>query len=114
MFTKKQVAMADAARALSQTMSFPTDSTLKSMLNHHMIRNCPVTAADMDRAIQIYGNNIAVLKGKSEKKAPHQIPIQTIVEVPPNILSQNKNVTLYVDIFFVDKLVFLLTISKYL
>ena len=114
LFTKKEVTMADAARDLSRAMNFPTDSVLKTMLNNHMIPNCPVTADGVDRATTIYGNDVAILKGKSERKAPHKLPIKTIVEVPPDILSLHKNVTLYVDIFFVDKLVFLLSISKHI
>ena len=67
LFTKAQVDRADKAKTLMKTLMMPTVKTLKRAILTNQIQNCPVTDKDCDIAIQIYGKDIASLKGKSTR-----------------------------------------------
>ena len=66
-YTKAQVDQADKARTLMKTLMMSTVKTLKQAILTNQIQNCPVTDKDCDIAIQIYGKDIASLKGKLTK-----------------------------------------------
>ncbi len=64
-------------------------------------------------AYKIWGPSLAALKGKTVRKRPE--PIKTdIVSIPKEIRELHKEVTLTIDIFFVNKIPFFLTLSRVL
>ncbi len=64
-------------------------------------------------AYEIWGPSVAALKGKTVRKRPE--PIKTdIVPIPKEICELHKEVTLTIDIFFVNKIPFFLTLSRVL
>jgi Reverse transcriptase (RNA-dependent DNA polymerase) len=75
------------------------------------LANCPVTEHDVRVADDIYGPNLGSLKGKTvHRPSPH---VHAGVDpVPPDILGRHRGVTLAIDIMFVNKIPFLVTLSR--
>ncbi|KAI2490729.1 Reverse transcriptase (RNA-dependent DNA polymerase) [Fragilaria crotonensis] len=70
LFSRRDVANADAARALYRMIGRPSEAVFQRILAGGFIRNCPVTPLDAKRALVIYGPDIATLKGKPRVPAP--------------------------------------------
>ena len=76
-----------------------------------MIHNNPITTEDVDVAQQIFGLDIGALKGKTVRKTP--LPVsKDYIEIPQELISSQKEVTLCIDGIKVNGLLFLTTISK--
>ena len=69
-FHRLEIEGADKARILQQQLWWPSDEELKRILNHNLLINCDVTAADVERAKVIYGVLLLMLKGKMIRKLP--------------------------------------------
>ena len=84
-FTRREVNAANAARELSQRLCYPSDAALVSTINSGSLLNSKVTAADVVRATEIYGQDTASLKGKTVDKGPMGV---TRVAVPKSLQRQ--------------------------
>ena len=112
-FTARQVAAADDARKLYRLLGRPGHTRFLTTLRENHILNCPITVDDARRAEQIYGQDIAFLKGKTTATpAKAHIFDYTPVALPPELLSLHPNVTLCFDNFFVLGLTFSLSTSR--
>jgi hypothetical protein len=56
---------AEKARVLYATLGYPSKKDFKWVIQSNQINNCPVTVQDVDAAHNIWGKNIAALKGKT-------------------------------------------------
>ena len=100
-FTPRQRKRALEARRLYHIIGCPTVENFKHILRQHIIKNCPVTVEDVTIAEQIYGMDIGTLKGKTTRHKP--VPVTTdLIEVPPEIKEQHADITLCVDVMFVN------------
>ena len=104
-YSARQIQDADRARALSARLGYPSVAALIQMINSGSIINCPVTAQDIARAHDIYGPELGVLKGKATKQRITSTPLEFL---PREITS---SLVLHVDIMFVDRMVFLLSVA---
>jgi hypothetical protein len=98
MFTKHQIVNAESARKLQAGMAYPSIPDLKWIVQSNQIKDCPVTAQDVNVALKIWGPSVALLKGKTVHRTSLVI-VQDIVEVPKEIRENHKRVTLTIDIF---------------
>ena len=73
-YTRREIEGADKARVLYKKIGRPSEQAFVEILQKKLIRNCPVTPDDAKRALQIYGPDIATLKGKTVKKQNRAIP----------------------------------------
>ena len=64
-FTIHEIEGAERARTLFCALGMPSHQKFIRVLEHNHIKKCPVTAADVRRALHIYGPEVAVLKGKA-------------------------------------------------
>jgi hypothetical protein len=80
-FTKRQIKGAEVARTLYATLGYPSWNDFKWVLRSNQIKDCPVTVQDADVAFQIWGKNIAALKGKTARSKPATVA-QDYVKVP--------------------------------
>ena len=79
-------------------------------LQSNMIKDCPLTAKDMQTATTVWGRNIAMLKGKTVRiRTTPPVVRHDVIEIPKEIRGLHKMVTLAIDIFFVNKIPFFLT-----
>ena len=107
-FTEREIKMATLARELSYKLGNPSEVSLKRMISEGRILNCPITITDIENANKIWGKNMAHIKGKTTS---HKAPIVTIENVD-NYLYHNKNITIMIDIMFVETIPFLVSDAK--
>ena len=112
-FSKRQVERADRAKRLYEMIGFPSMKDYKTILQMNGIRNCPVTVDDVKICEKIYGPSVPALKGKSVRTKPNVV-VKDYVEVPKELKLQNEDVELCADILYIQKEMFLATVSKHL
>ena len=112
LFTKRQIEDARLARRLYITVGRPSHAIFIRMIRDNLILNCPISEADANRALQIYGTDIGSLRGKTTRTTPEHVSNDLITDIPKSILDNHRNITLCINIFFVDGLAFLGTISR--
>jgi hypothetical protein len=110
-FTKRQIKSAELARTLYKTLSYPSMKDFKWVIQSNQIKDCPVTAQNIDVARKIWGKNIAALKGKNTRSKSISVA-RDYVKVPMELMKLHKEVFLATDIFFVNKIPFFLTLSR--
>ena len=71
-YTKRQMERAKVARKLYHIVGSPTLEAFQVMLKSNIIKNCPVTAADVDIDEKIYGPAITTLKEKQQDRHQNQ------------------------------------------
>ena len=73
-----------------------------------MIQNCPVMHHDVTNGYKIFRPDLAGLRGKKEHKDPTRI-LSEYMEIPREIIEQNKMVMLTADIMYVNQIWFIIT-----
>jgi hypothetical protein len=87
-YTQRQFESAQRARRLYHIAGCPTIENFKHILRQNIIKNCPVTADDVNIAEKIFEGNIGALKGKTTRQRP--LPVKDdLVEIPPGLLDQH-------------------------
>jgi hypothetical protein len=95
-YTKRENRSADLARDLMRKMALPSAASLAKLLNSGAILDCPVTAADVYRAEDIYGPHMSSLKGKT---TTHPAPIVKFDYLPRTV---QQDQTLHMDLLFIE------------
>jgi hypothetical protein len=110
-YTQRQFEDAKQARKLYHIIGCPTTENFKALLRQNIIKNCPVTVEDVNIAERIFGPDIGTLKGKSTRTKP--IPVKSdLIEIPPELKKLHKNLTLCMDIMFVNGMPMLTGIDR--
>ncbi len=110
-YTEQQFARAKKARDLYHTTGNPSIKDLKAMLQMNLIRDGPVTTADIDIAEKMFGPDISTAKGKTTRKQLLPV-VDDYIEIPKELISSQRDVILCLDGMYVNGLTFLTTISK--
>ena len=69
------------------------------------------TTTAITNARNIFGKDLASVRGKTVRWAPAPV-VGDYVAVPRGVIDKNKSVTVAADVFFVDGIAFLLTVSR--
>ncbi|MGL4350647.1 MAG: hypothetical protein ACRCT2_08825, partial [Plesiomonas shigelloides] len=102
-FTTRQFERAKAARTFYHSVGCPTTANFKLIIRQNIIKDCPVTVDDVDLAERIFGPDIGALKGKSTRRKP--VPVRDDnVAIPPELLVPHKDLTLCMDVMYVNGL----------
>jgi hypothetical protein len=110
-FTKRQVQRAEVAKSLYAKLSYPSQKDYRWIIQSNQIKDCPVTVPDIQVASKIWGKDVDALKGKTTwtKLSPVSADY---VKIPKELIKLHRDVYLTVDIFFVNKIPFFLTLSR--
>ena len=111
--TNRDVARAKAVLPLIQALGYPSRKDLRKMINAKSIANCPVTVADVDRFYRIYGGVEGAIKGKTVRRTPVEVSVdENKTDIPQELAKELEKVTMSLDIFYVDRIPYLITISR--
>ncbi len=99
------------ARKFQNIMMRPGSRQLDDIAIHH--RKPPISKSDIIAADNIFGTNLGALKGKTARTPPKHV-FYNIDPVTRDILDKYRNVTLCIDIMFVNKVPFIITSSRYM
>ena len=89
----------------------PTDREVLGMVRSQMITNCDVTPTAVKNFNQIFGPNLAGVRGRTIRTTPEPVHID-YVQIPRAILDRHGIVTLTVDCMFVNGVPFLVSVSR--
>jgi hypothetical protein len=110
-YTMRETLRAKEARRAMGMIGCPSEQDFKGMVRANMICNCPINANDITNARNIWGPDLASIRGKTVQRTPAPV-ITVYVAVPRSIIDRNKTVTMAAIVFFVDGTAFLLTVSQ--
>jgi hypothetical protein len=110
-FTRRKVEEAQKARKAQAMLGHPTDRNFLGMVRGGMIFNCPVTANAVTNAHQIFGPDLAGVRGRTVRRPPESVTTN-YVQIPRAVLEQHQLVTLAVDVMFVNKVPFLVSVAR--
>jgi hypothetical protein len=105
-FTKREIEAAEEARRLYVIMGRPSQKVFEEMMSSGKFINNTVTIQDYRNALEMFGQDLGVLKGKTVRTKPEHIAI----DVAPK--PQPKNIVLSVDLMYFTSLSFLITVSR--
>jgi hypothetical protein len=98
------------ARQVQNIMMHPGVCEYMNIIDKNLIQNMPVTRNNIHATEDIFGPNLRSLKGKTVNHP--SIPVMGKIDgVPMEIKKNYKFMMLAMDIMFVNKIPFLLTIS---
>ena len=86
---------------------------LLHIIDNNMVKGLPITRQDVKLAEKIYGPNVYALKGKTTNRKVDHV-VAPITNIPKQLLKKYKNVTLCIDVMFVNNIKFLLTVSQHI
>ena len=111
-FTNNDYLHAVRARELQVTVSgCPSDKDFIKILKTSSLPNCPVTPWDVIIVDKLFGPNISTLKGKTTCCGPPIVDSPMPVDIS-SILKYYGEVTLCVDLMYMNKVPLLVTLSR--
>ena len=111
-FNKGEIQGAQNARDLHRSLGFPGYAKYMWLLRNQKIQGCTVTVEDAKRALHLYGEEVATVKGRTTKQRQSKIHQLQHTSIPNGILTKHRKVHLMVDYMFVQGIQFLTTISN--
>jgi hypothetical protein len=83
----------------------------QGLVSSNLIPNCPIARANISNAHKIFGPDLASIHGKTVQWMPAPV-VADYVAIPWQLVDANKAVTLVADVFFMDGIAFLITVSR--
>ena len=111
-FTKRDLRQAKLAKRLYILLGRPSYRDFANVVKWKLIKNCPVGYSDVVNAWKIYGPDVGSIRGKTTRQKPEVVEMEGIVKIPQELLYQLQDLTLCVDIMYMDKLVIFTTFSR--
>jgi hypothetical protein len=111
-YTNRQVNDADLAKRVYAMVGRPSHATYIKMIRENQIDGCPITVDDANRAVKIYGTDVSALRGKTVRRKIEHVASNQVDPVVSSILKEHGDITLCLDLLYVDGLVFVATVSR--
>ena len=92
-------------------LGLPSERDFENMVCLNMIVNYNVTFDNVNNNKLIFGPDITSLKGKSARGKPASV-VTDYVEIPRDILELSKELEVSTDIMFINKILFMMSISQ--
>ena len=110
-YTQSDYLRAVLARKIQRRVGHPSLRTFVEIVDKKKLKNCPVQREDVAAAEDMFGPDVSSLKGKTARTHSEQVRVQ-VLPIPVVIMERCRNVTLGVDIMKINKIPFLVTISR--
>ena len=110
-YTKRDYQRALAARRLQNTIGHKSTRDFLHIVKENLLKNCPITTEDIMATEDILRPDLGSLRGKTVRRGGKHVVIDR-QDVPRTIMDGYRNVTLCIDIMFVNKIAFLVMISR--
>jgi hypothetical protein len=110
-FTKREVIKAREVREAQAMLGNPSKKDFQGLVSGNLIPNCPITRSNISNARKIFGPDLASIRGQTVQWTPAPV-VGDYVAIPQQLVDANKAVTLAADVFFVDGIAFLITMSR--
>ena len=113
-YSSRDIARADLAKRVQEIIGRPSTIDFISIINNNSLPNCKVTVQDIKMAEDIYGPNLGSLKGKTTRDTPSHVHIQQPDPIPTTILERYHEVTLCIDIMYINNIPFMISTSRHI
>jgi hypothetical protein len=110
-YTNRAYSRATRARCIQKMIGHPSTKTYINIVENNLLPNCPVTRDDIIAAEKTFGPDVGSLKGKTVRRTGEHVQ-HVGITVPSELMAMYRKVTIGADIMFVNKLPFLVTISR--
>jgi hypothetical protein len=110
-YTNTAYKQATLARKLQNIIGRPSARAFLNIGEKNLLKNCPVLRADVLAAKDIYDPNLGSLRGKTVRQSGDCVRPE-YEEVPIGIKEQYCDITICMDLMYINKLPFLVTISR--
>ena len=110
-YTQRGIQQAQLARRVQDIIMHPSSRRYMDIVSKNFIRNCPIERRHIQAADDIYGPNVGALRGKTPRQVTEHVTAN-VDPVPPEILALHRDIVLAIDIMFINKIAFLITISR--
>jgi hypothetical protein len=104
-YTTRAYDQAMLARKIQKIIGYPSTRDFMKIVDQHLIPNCPINRSDIVAAEDLFGPDVHSLKGKTVRRGEKHVT-SDVSPIPRDILSLHREVTLCVDIMYVNKLPF--------
>ena len=91
-FTKRQIQQATQARQIMGMIGAPTEHQFQSLVCLNLLKDCPITNADIINAHKIFGPDLANLRGKMVRRKPRHVNTE-LVDIPQALVDNKKRHT---------------------
>jgi hypothetical protein len=109
-YTQRQFEQAKRVRELYHIVGTPTIESFKALIKMNAIKNCSVTTEDVSNAKKIFGADMLSLRGKSTRRKSTLVR-EDAIEIPEEVILQNREIDLCIDIMYVNGCGFMRTIN---
>jgi hypothetical protein len=110
-YTQHEVEDARAARKAQAMLGHLTNHDFLGMVHSGMILNCPVTPSAVQKANRIFGPDLAGVRGRTVRRPPESVTTN-YVQIPHALLERHQRVTLAVNVMFVNRVPFLVSVAR--
>jgi hypothetical protein len=110
-FTSHQVSKARNARELYKMIGRPSYHDFVGIIQNNLLLNAKITVDNINHAEHIFGKDLGSVVAKTTRTKPQHVVTDQVL-IPPDIMIFHRNVILSADIMYIDKVPFLLTISR--
>jgi len=107
----KQYSNTRKAISIQDIIGHPSTADFIDYVQNNMILNCPITKEDIIHAEDILGPNLSSLKGKTVCKTPERVILNSLDNLPNELLVEHGNVTIAIDIMYINEILFMMTTS---
>jgi hypothetical protein len=110
-YTNMEYSQATLARKLQNIIGRPSARTFLKIVEMNQLKDCPILRGDVLAADGIFGPNVGSLKGKTVGQGGIHVNPE-YHQIPMTIMEKYRELTLCVHMMFINKLAFLVTISR--
>ena len=100
-YTQAQYDRAVKAWSLYHELGAPTMDNYKGFIKMGGVQNCPLRIEDIKIAQNIFGPDMATLKGKSTQRNPKPV-LEDWIEMPQEILEKHRKIELCIDVMYIN------------